>query len=65
MPIYEYVCQKCGHAFEQLMFKSDDKPVCPQCQGREVKKQMSACAGHGLAGGGCSGSCSACAGCGH
>ncbi|MBI2165836.1 MAG: zinc ribbon domain-containing protein [Chloroflexi bacterium] len=36
MPIYEYRCSKCGHAFEQRRsFKEADAPAaCPECQGQ-------------------------------
>ena len=40
MPIYEYVCQDCGHAFEQLI-RGDEKPVCPSCGKKKVSKQLS------------------------
>ncbi|HZS03381.1 MAG TPA: FmdB family zinc ribbon protein [Blastocatellia bacterium] len=35
MPIYEYVCEKCGHHLE-IMQKMDDKPLtrCPKCKGK-------------------------------
>jgi putative FmdB family regulatory protein len=38
MPIYEYVCQKCGHHLE-LMQKMSDKPLskCPNCRGKLEK----------------------------
>ena len=38
MPIYEYVCDKCGHHLE-VMQKMSDKPLgkCPQCRGRLEK----------------------------
>jgi len=41
MPIYEYVCKKCGKEFE-LMQKISDPPAkkCPSCQG-EVEKRLS------------------------
>jgi putative FmdB family regulatory protein len=34
MPLYEYLCQKCGHRFEKIQ-KFSDKPVkkCPECGG--------------------------------
>jgi len=41
MPIYEYHCDDCDKDFEYLVFGSD-KPVCPTCDGQEVKKLMSA-----------------------
>jgi len=39
MPIYEYVCRKCGHEFEQIQ-KFSDPPVqkCPSCKGKVEKK---------------------------
>ena len=38
MPIYEYVCQKCGHHLEVIQ-KMSDKPLtrCPECRGRLEK----------------------------
>ncbi len=40
MPMYEYTCRQCDHAFEALVF-NDDQPECPQCQGRDLEKQWS------------------------
>ena len=33
MPIYEYVCRKCGSKFEQLrpMSQSEEEAACPKC----------------------------------
>lgn len=43
MPIYEYVCAKCDHCFEYLVFSTEDPaPECPQCHDKKVKKLMSA-----------------------
>ncbi|MGE0101996.1 MAG: FmdB family zinc ribbon protein [Blastocatellales bacterium] len=38
MPIYEYVCQKCGHHLE-IMQKMSDKDLtkCPECKGKLEK----------------------------
>ena len=38
MPIYEYICQRCGHQLE-VMQKMSDKPLskCPECKGRLEK----------------------------
>ena len=38
MPIYEYVCERCGHHLD-VMQKMSDKPLskCPQCRGRLEK----------------------------
>lgn len=34
MPIYEYVCKKCGHKFEKIQKFSDAKiKKCPECGG--------------------------------
>ncbi len=42
MPIYEYLCTKCGHAFDEIQ-KFSDPPLqkCPKCKGK-VEKKMSA-----------------------
>jgi len=45
MPIYEYVCQDCGHEFEFLL-RGDDKPVCPSCGRQRLSKSMSVPAAH-------------------
>lgn len=51
MPVYEYECQACGHAFEARQ-KFSDAPLtaCPNCSG-EVKKMISR-VGFALKGGG-------------
>jgi putative FmdB family regulatory protein len=34
MPLYEYLCQKCGHRFEEIRKFSDKQPTkCPKCGG--------------------------------
>lgn len=40
MPIFEYVCHTCHHAFETLMFASQ-QASCPQCSGTNLEKQFS------------------------
>lgn len=40
MPLYEYVCQKCQHAFEALVYGADE-PECPECQSRTLERQLS------------------------
>lgn len=52
MPIYEYLCQSCGHAHEAIQ-KISDAPLseCPQCAKPQLKKQISA-AGFQLKGSG-------------
>lgn len=45
MPIYEYVCQDCGHEVEYLQKISDD-PIkrCPACNSLTLEKKISAAA---------------------
>ncbi len=40
MPIYEYVCTDCDHAFEALL-RGHERPACPACHGEDLKKQLS------------------------
>jgi putative FmdB family regulatory protein len=42
MPIYEYVCRKCGSKFELLrpMSQSEETGVCPTC-GRPAERAIS------------------------
>jgi putative FmdB family regulatory protein len=42
MPFYEYMCEACGHEFEEFQ-KITDKPVrtCPECGKRRVKRLIS------------------------
>ncbi|MBW2240047.1 MAG: zinc ribbon domain-containing protein [Deltaproteobacteria bacterium] len=42
MPIYEYHCDTCEKDFECLVF-GNERPVCPSCNNKKVKKIMSAC----------------------
>lgn len=40
MPIYEYICSRCGEEFEKLVF--GNKAVeCPKCSSGEVEKKLS------------------------
>lgn len=43
MPIYEYVCNDCGHEFEKLQ-KMSEAPLrdCPACDEESLKKKISA-----------------------
>lgn len=45
MPIYEYVCQGCGHEFEHLL-RGDEKPACPSCGQDRLLKKFSVPAAH-------------------
>jgi putative FmdB family regulatory protein len=42
MPIYEYVCESCSHAFEKRVPSSTSRVQCPQCRSRKVDRQFSA-----------------------
>lgn len=43
MPLYEYICNQCGHVCEFLQ-KISESPVtqCPQCGQEQLKRQVSA-----------------------
>jgi putative FmdB family regulatory protein len=40
VPLYEYVCRKCSHQFEELVF-GDAKPSCPSCQSSDLERLLS------------------------
>jgi putative FmdB family regulatory protein len=43
MPIYEYACKSCEHAFDALQKMSDPKLVdCPECAEPSLRKLLSA-----------------------
>jgi|CXWL01.1.fsa_nt_gi putative FmdB family regulatory protein len=43
MPIYEYLCDACGHEYEHFAKSmSDADPLqCPQCKGKDLRKKLS------------------------
>jgi len=42
MPIYEYTCSACGHAFEHLARTLSDTPSkCPASGAKKIAKQLS------------------------
>lgn len=43
MPMYEYECAACEHAFEEFARSMDEKsaPQCPHCKSRKVRRKMS------------------------
>ncbi len=43
MPIYEYICKKCGERFERLLLKvsSPGDVTCPYCGSEEVEREVS------------------------
>lgn len=45
MPIYEYLCQNCGHEFEAIQKVADPQLVdCPACCHASLKKKLTASA---------------------
>jgi len=40
MPIFEYICQKCNHQFEALIYGSQ-KAECPKCHASKLAPQHS------------------------
>jgi putative FmdB family regulatory protein len=40
MPIYEYRCQECGHAFELLVLKTT-VVACPACRSEDLERLLS------------------------
>ena len=42
MPLFEYVCKKCGTKFEKMVFSINNEEIeCPECKSKEVEKQFS------------------------
>ena len=52
MPIYEYLCSRCGRVFEKLVLGRADSIECPSCPGASVEKQFSAFSFNGVRGAG-------------
>lgn len=40
MPIFEYICKDCDHAFEALVF-GGEKAQCPKCHSKKLAPQLS------------------------
>ena len=40
MPLYEYLCRACDHAFETLV-RGGDQPACPACQSKDLERLLS------------------------
>jgi len=40
MPIFEYICQKCHHQFEALVY-GKEKAECPKCHATKLEPQLS------------------------
>lgn len=42
MPLYEFVCESCGNAFEVLVRTTNgESPECPACKSPEVSRKLS------------------------
>ena len=41
MPIFEYICNDCGHPFERILPRHDSKTDCARCGSKRVEKQLS------------------------
>lgn len=41
MPLRDFTCTACGHAFEKLV-RHDEAPACPCCGGTELHRELSA-----------------------
>ncbi len=67
MPIYEYLCPRCEHRFEELQRMGEEaSPPCEECGCKKTRRQFStfAMGGSGWGGvGGEGGSGSSCSGC--
>lgn len=61
MPIFDFICSKCGHEFEALVMGSE-QPGCPECGGKKLKKQPSAVARRSKGGGNGGSGCAGCSG---
>ena len=43
MPIFEYLCRKCGKVFEKLVLsRQAPSAVCPACGSKQVEQRFSA-----------------------
>lgn len=62
VPIVDYICEKCGAAFFEIVNSPEEKVICPRCGNEEVKKVYK---GKYYGNKGCSGNCGNCNGCGH
>jgi len=40
MPIFEYVCKDCHHAFEAIV-RGSARPQCPRCESRKLDQKLS------------------------
>jgi putative FmdB family regulatory protein len=45
MPIFEYVCESCGHRFEAIVMGSQEAS-CPKCNAHQLEQQLSKFSAH-------------------
>lgn len=64
MPILQYRCPQCGRQFEELVKKSGDVVVCPDC-GAQAEREWSGMmySATGCSVKKCTGNCKTCGGC--
>jgi putative FmdB family regulatory protein len=41
MPLFNYICEKCDHDFEELVTGKDDVVACPKCNSKKLERQTS------------------------
>ncbi|MEW5911373.1 MAG: zinc ribbon domain-containing protein [Thermodesulfobacteriota bacterium] len=41
MPLFDFECKSCGHVFEHLELRPQDKVACLRCGGDQVQKLVS------------------------
>lgn len=41
MPLYEFICVSCGHAFEEISAAGAEAPACPACGASGAARQIS------------------------
>ena len=42
MPMFDFVCTKCGEKFEELVSAGDSgSPACPKCGAQQTERQLS------------------------
>jgi putative FmdB family regulatory protein len=63
MPIFEYVCDKCHHEFEALVF-GEEKAECPKCHSKKLEAQLSVFAAQSKSGSGAGATPGPCGSCG-
>lgn len=61
MPLFDFVCDKCGEKFEELVRDCNQAVVCPRCGGAARRNYSGKIyTSTGKQTGGCSGNCSTC-----